>query len=91
MSNTPDSAEPSGRTPWDRRGEPVRERMLEWIGAYWEDHGIPPTIREICDGCGISSTSVVHYHLGKLEAAGYIRRTPRISRGIVLIEPEVAA
>lgn len=46
--------------------------------------GRPPTIREIGRAVGITSTSVVNYHLRKLTEAGEIRRIPSISRGLVL-------
>jgi SOS-response transcriptional repressor LexA len=58
--------------------------VLDFIRAYIATSGIPPTLREIAAGCGISSTSVVSYHLGKLERDGAIKRMPEISRGIVL-------
>ncbi len=36
--------------------------------------GINPTVREICDATGLSSTSTVHSHLRSLERKGYISR-----------------
>jgi repressor LexA len=38
--------------------------------------GIPPTIREICEACGISSTSVVNNILKRLERRGWIILEP---------------
>jgi repressor LexA len=49
------------------------------------DKSYPPTVRDILNGCNISSTSVVDYNLDILEREGYIRRHPGISRGIELI------
>ena len=49
-----------------------------------EERGYPPTVRDIQGGCGISSTSVVDYHLKVLEKEGHIRRDPEVSRGIEL-------
>lgn len=46
----------------------------------------PPTIREIQAEADISSTSVVTYHLKRLENSGHIERTPEIARGIRLTE-----
>ena len=37
-------------------------------------NGITPTVREICDDTGLSSTSTVHSHLRTLERKGYISR-----------------
>ena len=61
--------------PWqDLRREPV-ERTYDFIAAYKGGHdGNSPTLREIMDGCRISSTSVVFYYLKKLEERGLIRR-----------------
>lgn len=72
--------------PWATR--PVgenRARILAYIHTYAAEHGgRTPTIREIGDAVGISSTSVVNYHLNKLAASGDLMREPNISRGIVL-------
>ena len=45
----------------------------------------PPTIREIGAGMNISSTGVVEYHLKKLEREGFIRRTRKLARSIVVV------
>lgn len=62
-----------------------QERMLHFIGDYVEDHGRPPTVREIGFAAGISSTSVVDYNLRVLEREGYLKRDRELSRGIELI------
>ena len=62
-----------------------RQRIIDFIHRFLRDSGYPPTIRDIVSGCGISSTSVVDYHLKALEKAGYIRRHPEVSRGIELL------
>jgi repressor LexA len=51
-----------------------------------DEHGRPPTIREIGKAVGINSTSVVNYNLGKLEEKGYLDRDPDVSRGLRLTE-----
>jgi len=67
--------------------------ILKFIIDSWQENGFPPTIREICRGCNISSTSVVSYHLDILERRGEIERNPAVSRGIrlcnwrVVLEP----
>ncbi len=58
------------------------ETIYHFIIDYQLEKGRPPTIREIGAACDISSTSVVNYHLGKLEASGHISREPRLSRAI---------
>jgi repressor LexA len=44
-----------------------QQRILQFIYEFTDTHHYPPTIREIGDNVGISSTSVVNYNLGKLE------------------------
>ncbi|MBM2811639.1 MAG: lexA, partial [Chloroflexi bacterium] len=58
--------------------------MLQFIGSYMDDHGRPPTVREIGLAVGISSTSVVDYNLRVLERDGHLRRERELSRGIEL-------
>jgi repressor LexA len=67
---------------------PKQERIINFVTAFLDDKGYPPTIRDIANGCGISSTSVVAYNLNKLEQAGYIRRHSDISRGIKFLTPQ---
>jgi repressor LexA len=59
--------------------------ILEFIRTFLEEKDYPPSIRDIQEGCSISSTSVVDYNLRKLEEKGVIRRDREISRGIELL------
>lgn len=61
-----------------------QQRILEFIRRYTAERHYPPTIREIGQAVGISSTSVVNYNLNILEREGYIVRNRDISRGIRL-------
>ena len=61
-----------------------QQRMLQFIRSYMDDHGRPPTVREIGLAVGISSTSVVDYNLRVLERDGHLRRERELSRGIEL-------
>jgi repressor LexA len=60
-------------------------QIYEFLKTWLEDHDYPPSIRDIQDGCGISSTSVVDYNLRKLEERGLIRRDREVSRGIEIL------
>ena len=62
-----------------------QKRILTAIEQSLETRGFPPTVREICDVAGISSTSVVNYNLKRLEEKGYLVRKPEVSRGIRLL------
>jgi len=61
-----------------------QRRILDFIAAYTSEHGFPPSIREIGQAVGISSTSVVDYNLRVLEREGHIRRARDVSRGVVV-------
>lgn len=61
-----------------------REELLRFIRHFVGEHGYPPSLREMADGCGMSSTSVVTHHLDMLERDGYIVRDRNIARAIKL-------
>jgi repressor LexA len=63
-------------------------QILAFIRRFSREHGYPPTIREIGEEFGITSTNGVRYYQNLLEKAGHLKRTGKISRGIVLAEPE---
>jgi repressor LexA len=73
-----------------KRAKGLSERqvkILEMLERFNNQNGYPPSIREICDKTGISSTSVVNYYLNQLEEGGFIERDGRVSRGIRLVKP----
>jgi repressor LexA len=65
-----------------------RRRILDSIRENLSQRGFPPTVREIGQAVGISSTSVVDFHLRALEEQGFIRRARDLSRGIELLLPD---
>lgn len=64
----------------------TRTRVLDVIKDNIAKRGFPPTVREIRDAVGLSSTSVVGYYLKQLEAEGKIVIEFGKSRGITVIE-----
>jgi repressor LexA len=69
----------------ERKLSERQRKILTYIQDYVGQRGYPPSIREIGDRVGISSTSVVDYNLRALERAGQIRRDREVSRGLELI------
>jgi repressor LexA len=65
---------------------PTQEEILNFITETIRKHDRSPTIREIGEEAGISSTNGVRYHLSILEKLGYIKRSKGISRGIEWLE-----
>lgn len=62
-----------------------QQRILDFIGEFIDDREYPPSIRQIQEACGISSTSVVDYNLRILEKMGHIRRDREVSRAIEVL------
>jgi repressor LexA len=70
-----------------RKSAGLGERHLKILEvlAKFQNKGYPPSIRDICEETGITSTSVVNYYLEQLEKWGYIERDRKISRGVRII------
>jgi repressor LexA len=68
--------------------------IYEFIHEYMMENGYPPSVRDICQGTGIKSTSTVHAHLkrlqetGKLDYASGRRRAISLSDYDYIKEPE---
>lgn len=62
-----------------------QREILEFIRKEVASKGYPPSVREIGQAVGLSSSSTVHGHLNKLEERGYIRRDPTKPRAIELL------
>lgn len=68
-----------------------QKAILSFIEKFLNQHGYPPTIREIGEAVGIASTSVVNYNLNKLVERGYLEREPKVSRGLLLASAQQKA
>jgi repressor LexA len=69
-----------------------QRRILEVIRDAVTDRGYPPSIREIGEAVGLTSTSSVHSQLEALQRKGFIRRDPTKPRAIeVHFDDPVAA
>jgi SOS-response transcriptional repressor LexA len=62
----------------------TQERILRCIREAITDRGEAPTVKELSTELGMRSTATMHWHLGRIEALGYIAREPRTPRGIRL-------
>lgn len=65
-----------------------QKQILDYIKSEVREKGYPPSVREICDGVGLKSTSTVHGHLARLEKKGLIRRDPSKPRAIEILDGE---
>jgi repressor LexA len=62
-----------------------QQEIWQFLVAYVDGHGYPPTVREIGEHVGLASPSTVHAHLANIERAGLIRRDPTKPRAIELV------
>lgn len=53
-------------------GDAARKKILDFVKVYWLEHRVSPSNIEIQEGTGISSTSVVDYHLRIMQREGMI-------------------
>ena len=72
-----------------------QQEIWDFLVDYVDQHGYPPTVREIGEAVGLASPSTVHAHLANLERAGLLKRDPTKPRALELVgrerrEPAVA-
>lgn len=63
----------------------TREKVYNFLIKYVEKHGYAPSVREICEGVNLKSTSSVFSHLSKLEEEGKIEMRGNSPRAIKII------
>lgn len=61
---------------------PRQRRIMEFLRDWGEQHGYPPSVREIGEAVGLVSPSSVAYQLKALERKGYLRRDPNRPRAV---------
>ncbi len=67
-----------------------QQRILDVISSFSSEHGYPPSVREIGEMVGLSSSSTVQSHLNTLERRGLIKRDPTKPRALVVAPAEGA-
>src|SRR5579875_1912401 len=69
-----------------------RRLILEFIAEQIRQRGYPPSVREIGEAVGLTSSSTVHAHLQVLQREGFLQRDPTKPRAIVVnFEPNSGA
>jgi repressor LexA len=74
----------------DRKTTPRQQSILDVIKNFSREHGYPPSVREIGERVGLSSSSTVQCHLRTLEKKGLIKRDPTKPRALVSESDSVA-
>ena len=89
--STPKPTRARGEAPADERtaGLTRRQRLvLETINEAVAARGYPPSMREIGDAVGLTSSSSVAHQLQTLERKGFLRRDPKRPRAMEVVMPE---
>ncbi len=68
-----------------------QQRILEFIAETVRERGFPPTVREIGEAVGLTSSSSVHAQLANLERKGLLHKDPTKPRAMTLSEPRADA
>jgi repressor LexA len=63
---------------------PRQQRIVDFIAETVRDRGYPPTVREIGEAVGLTSSSSVHAQLANLERAGLLTKDPTKPRAMTL-------
>ncbi len=66
----------------DKPATERQQRILDVIRAFTVERGYPPSVREIGERVGLSSSSTIHAHLKALERRGLILRDPTKPRAL---------
>ena len=74
--------QPHIKVPARRHSGQTRHLIYDFILAYSEQNGFPPTIREIAKAVGVSSSGTISAHLKHLEQEQLIRRFNNRARAI---------
>lgn len=59
-----------------------RQEMLDFIATCLRERGYPPSVREIGEAVGLTSSATVHTHLAVLQREGFLERDPTKPRAI---------
>ncbi len=69
---------------------PRQQRILDFIARTVRERGYPPTVREIGEAVGLTSSSSVHAQLANLERRGFLHKDPTKPRAITTSDPRPA-
>ena len=89
--STPKPTRARGEAPADERTAVLTRRqrlVLETINEAVAARGYPPSMREIGDAVGLTSSSSVAHQLQTLERKGFLRRDPKRPRAMEVVMPE---
>ena len=62
----------------------IQKKILDYLIDQIKGKGFPPTLAEVAKHFGYRNRATVQQHLGAIEKKGYIKKNPKLSRGIEL-------
>lgn len=65
---------------------PKQSEVLKKLLGFVHENSYPPSIQQLCQLCGVSSTSTIHFHLSALKKKGLIDWNPTEKRAISIRE-----
>jgi len=68
----------------DSKSEKSIDRVYNYVKLYIKENALSPSVRDICKGAGLKSTSSVHTYLKKLDEMGLIEYRPGMRRAIII-------
>ncbi len=83
--SAPEPADIAGNAGLTLRQRKVLDVIRDWLDRF----GYPPSVREIGEAVGLTSTSSVAHQLRALERKGYLRRDPNRPRAVGVLPAEI--
>ena len=65
---------------------PTQQQIYNYILSFTDEHGYPPSVREIAEAVDLKSPSTVHFHLKGLREAGLISQAEGKTRAISITD-----
>ena len=69
---------------------PKQQQIYDYILAFSDEHGYPPSVREIAGAVHLKSPATVHFPLKGLREAGYITQAEGKTRAITVVGGDAA-
>ncbi len=69
-----------------RKNDAMKDKILKFIESHSREKGYPPTVREICAGVGLKSSSTVHGYLDRMNRDGLVKKDSEKTRALRVVD-----
>ena len=66
-----------------QQGQQRRKQIIQFVGAFWRNNGMAPSLEEVAVGVGVTRTAV-RLHLTQMTDSGQVLMTPGRMRSLRL-------